>query len=155
MSNGIPQVLPSGLLERLQSRLPAFAGLALRHQHHIARMLWDYANNRYQHRRYSGAAFSVEYMRSLWGNLRTRNKVVREFFSNIQGDNHSHLISEFNPYDFLGHVLVEYLEDDSPIDLLSDGKKMRMPPKPILSRAANKDLEVTHAKHSKWCHGSP
>ena len=150
MANGFPLVLPSGLLELLRCKLPAFAGLALRHQHHIARMLWDYANNRYQHRRYSGAAFSVEYMRSVWGNLRTRDKVVCEFFSNIQGDNISHLISDFRPYDFLGYVLVEYLEDDYPTDLLDNGKKMRMPPNPILSRAANQDLDVTHAKHSKW-----
>ena len=150
MANGTPLVLPSGLLELLRSRLPAFAGLALRHQHHIARMLWDYANNRYQHRKYSGAAFSVDYMRALWGNLRTRNRIARDFFSNIQGDNLSHFISDFTPYDFLGYVLVDFLEDETPIDFLDDGKRMRMPPNPILSRAANKDLEVMHAKHSRW-----
>ena len=150
MANGIPHVLPSGLLELLQNRLPNFAALTDRHQHHIAQMLWDYANNRYQHRRYSGAAFSVDYMRALWGNLQTRNRIVREFFANIQGDNISHLISDFTPYDFLGHVLVNFLEDETPIDLLDEGKRMRMPLNPILSRAALNSPEVTHAKHSKW-----
>jgi hypothetical protein len=150
MVNGIPHVLPSGLVELLNTRVPIFAQLAVRHQVHIARMLWDFANNRFNHSRYDGAAFSVDYMKSVWGNLRTRNRVVRQFFTNIQGDNHSHLISSFSPFDFLGQVLVDFLEDDSLIDFLDDGKRMRLPPNPILSRAASNDHEVTHAKHSKW-----
>lgn len=150
MANGIPHAFPSGLVELLRQRIPIYAALPERHQNNIGRMLWDYANNRYQHRIYDGAAFSVEYMRSLWGNLRTRNRVVKEFFPNIQGDNISHLISDFNPYDFLGLVLVGFLEDDAPIDLLDGEKRMRMPPNPILSRAANNDPEVNNAKHSMW-----
>lgn len=63
-------------------------------------MLWDFANNLHQHTRDFGAAFSVEYMRDLWGNLRTRNFVVKDFFHCVQGDNISHLISSFTPYDF-------------------------------------------------------
>lgn len=150
MANGIPHAFPSGLVEFLRQRVPIYADLSQRHQYNIARMLWDFANNRYQHRIYDGAAFSVEYMRNLWGNLRTRNRVVKEFFPNIQGDNISHLISGFYPYDFLGLVLVDFLEDEIPIDFLDGDKRMRMPPKPILSRAASDDPEVTHAKHSMW-----
>lgn len=150
MANGTHHAHTSGLLELLKIRLPMFAALPAHHQQHIARMLWDYANNRYQHIRYSGAAFSAEYMRALWGNLRTRNKVVRDFFTNIQGDNQSHLISSFTPYDFLGQVLVDYLEDETPIDFLDGNKLMRMPPSPIRSRAASDNSDVTHAKHSKW-----
>jgi hypothetical protein len=147
---GIPNTLPSGLVELLRQRLEIFAAQSERHQHHIARMLWDYANNRYQHAQHSGAAFSVDYMKALWGNLRTRNRVVRQFFSNIQGDNISHLYSSFTPYDFLGEVLVEYLEDESPINLLDGNKRLRMPQSPILSRAASDNPEVVHAKHAKW-----
>lgn len=150
MENGIPHAFPSGLVELLRQRVPIYADLSQRHQCNIARMLWDFANNRYQHRIYDGAAFSVEYMRNLWGNLRTRNHVVAKFFRNIQGDNISHLISDFTPYDFLGVVLVEFLEDDTPIDLIDGEKRMRMPPNPILSRAANNDPEVNNAKHSMW-----
>jgi hypothetical protein len=150
VANGTHHVHTSGLLELLKIRLPMFADLPDRHQRHIARMLWDYANNRYQHIRHDGAAFSVKYMRALWGNLETRNKVVHDFFTNIQGDNHSHLISCFTPYDFLGQVLVDYLEDETPVDFLDGDKMMRMPPSPIRSRAARNNSDVTHAKHSKW-----
>jgi hypothetical protein len=79
--------LPAGLLEHLRDRCSGFADLSARHQRHIAQMLWDFANNRYQHTRDFGAAFSVEYMRDLWGNLRTRNIVVKDFFHCFQGDN--------------------------------------------------------------------
>lgn len=155
MSNGVFSVSPSGLEDLLIQRLPQFAALRQSHQHHIAKMLWDYANSRYRHRRYMGAAFSVEYMKELWGNLGVRNRVVRDFFENIQGGKDSHLISNYTPYDFLGKVLVEFLEDQTPIDLMVDGKRMKMPPNPILSRAASDDPEVTHAKKSKWQGISP
>lgn len=155
MSNGVFSVSPSGLEDLLIQRLPQFAALSKSHQHHIAKMLWDFANNRYRHSRYKGAAFPVEYMNALWGNRNTRNRVVRDFFDNIQGGKDSHLISSYTPCDFLGKVLVEFLEDETPIDFMVDGKKMRMPPSPILSRAANNDPEVTHAKKSKWRGVSP
>ncbi len=150
MANGIPHAFPSVLVELLRQRLPIFAALSVRHQTHIARMLWDYANNRYQHILYDGAAFSVDYMKALWGNLQTRNNVVRHFFTNIQGDDVSNLISSFTPYDFLGQVLVDFLEDESPFDLLDGVSRMRMPPNVILSRAANDNPDVVNAKHSKW-----
>ena len=95
MASGLPSVFPTQLVELLVRRLPAFAELSNRHRHNIARMLWDYANNRYQHNKYSGAAFSVGYMEDLWGNRRTRNQVVRNFFSCLQGDNHCHQMSNF------------------------------------------------------------
>ena len=152
MVNGLASILPSGLIEHLQSSIPRFAALADRHQQHIARMLWDYANSRYQHRRYGGAAFSTDYMRALWGSLRTRNRIVKDFFVSIQGDNLNHLISDFAPYDFLGRAFVDYLEDETPIDFLDGAKRMRMPINPILSRAASNNPEVRFPKHSKW-HG--
>lgn len=155
MSNSVFSVSPSGLEDLLIQRLPHFAALRQSHQHHIAKMLWDYANSRYRHRRYTGAAFSVEYMKELWGNLGVRNRVLRDFFENIQGGKDSHLISSYTPHDFLGKVLVEFLEDQTPIDLIVDGKRMKMPLNPILSRAACDDPEVTHVKKSKWQGISP
>ena len=149
MATGIHSVFPTQLLELMVKRLPAFAELSNRHRHNIARMLWDYANNRYQHDRYAGAAFSVGYMEDLWGNRRTRNQVVSNFFDCIQGDNHSHLMSNFTPRKFLGEVLLEYLEDDTPVDFMDGDRLMRTPPSPILSRAANKDTDKL-AKHSQW-----
>jgi hypothetical protein len=149
MASGIPSVFPTQLVELLVKRLPAFAELSTRHRYNIARMLWDYANNRYQHSRYAGAAFSVGYMEDLWGNRRTRNQVVPNFFSCNQGDNHSHLMSNYSPYKFLGEVLLEYLEDVTPIDFMDGDKLMRMPPNPVLSRAATKDPNKL-AKHSQW-----
>jgi hypothetical protein len=83
MSNGVFSVSPSGLEDLLILRLPQFAALRQSHQHHIAKMLWDYANNRYRHRRYEGAAFPLEYMDDLWGNRNTRNRIVSDYFSNI------------------------------------------------------------------------
>ena len=150
MAKGIPHAFPSGLVEFIRQRVPIYADLSLRHEYKIGQMLWDFANNRYQHCIYDGAAFSLAYMRNMWGNLCTRNEVVKKFFQNIQGDNISHLISDFKPYDFLGVVLVDYLEDDTPIDLLDGEKRMRIPPNPILSRAANDNPDVVNAKHSKW-----
>lgn len=155
MSNGVFSVSPSGLEDLLIQRLPQFAALRQSHQHHIAKMLWDYANSRYRHRRYTGAAFSVDYMKELWGNLGVRNRVVRDFFDNTQGGILDHLISSYTPYDFLGKVLVEFLEDQTPIDLMVNGKRMKMPSNPILSRAASEDPRVTHAKKSKWQGVSP
>lgn len=155
MAYGVFSVSPSGLEDLLIQRLPQFAALRQSHQHHIAKMLWDFANNRYKHIQYDGAAMSVEYMDALWGNRRIRNRVVRDFFTNIQGGNDTHLMSSFNPYDFLGKVLVEFLEDPTPIDFLVDDKRMKMPPNPILSRAASDDPKVTHAKKSKWQGVSP
>ena len=155
MSNGVFSVFPSGLEDLLIQRLPQYAALRKSHQHHIAKMLWDYANNRYRHSRYDGAAFPVKYMDALWGNRDIRNRVMSDYFSNIQGDNISHLMSSYSPYAFLGNVLVEFLEDPTPIDLMVDGKRMKLPPNPILSRAASDDPEVTHAKKSKWQGVSP
>jgi hypothetical protein len=155
MPNSVFSVSLSGLQELLILRLPQFAALRYSHQHHIAKMLWDYANNRYRHSKYEGAAFPVEYMNALWGNRNTRNRIVSDYFSNIQGDNISRLMSSYTPKDFLGKVLVEFLEDQTPIELLVDGKRMKMPPNPILSRAASDDPEVTHAKKSKWQGISP
>jgi hypothetical protein len=155
MSNGVFSVFPSGLEDLLIQRLPQFAALRQSHQHHIAKMLWDFANNRYRHSKSQGAAFSVEYMDALWGNRGIRNRIVPDYFSNSQGDNIGHLMSSYTPKDFLGRVLVEFLEDQTPIDLMVDGKRMKMPPNPILSRAASDDPEVTHAKKSKWQGISP
>jgi len=149
MVTGVFSVFPTQLVELLVKRLPAFAKLSTRHRTNIARMLWDYANNRYQHNKYSGAAFSVGYMDELWGNRRTRNLVVRDYFGCIQGSNISHQMSTYSPYDFLGEVLLEYLEDDTPIDFMDGDSLMRMPPSPILSRAAKKDPDKL-AKHSQW-----
>jgi hypothetical protein len=132
MPNSVFSVSLSGLQELLILRLPQFAALRYSHQHHIAKMLWDYANNRYRHSKYEGAAFPVEYMNALWGNRNTRNRIVSDYFSNIQGDNISRLMSSYTPKDFLGKVLVEFLEDQTPIELLVDGKRMKMPPNPIL-----------------------
>jgi hypothetical protein len=101
------------------------------------------------------AEFPVEYMDELWGNRGVRNRVVRDFFENIQGDKDSHLMSSYTPYDFLGKVLVEFLEDPTPIDLMVNGKRMKLPPNPILSRAASDDPAVTHPKKSKWQGISP
>jgi hypothetical protein len=150
MSLNVFSVSPSGLEDLLIQRLPQFAALRKSHQHHIAKMLWDYANNRYRHSRYDGAAFPVEYMDPLWGNRGIRNRIVRDFFTNIQGGNDDHLMSSYTPYDFFGKALVEFLEDQTPIDLMMDGKRLSMPPNPILSRASSNDPEVTHAKKSKW-----
>lgn len=61
-------------------------------------------------------------------NRRTRNRIVADYFSNIQGGILDHLISSYTPYEFLGKVLVEFLEDPTPIDLLVDGNRMKMPP---------------------------
>ena len=155
MSNGVFSVSPSGLEDLLFQRLPQYAALRKSHQHHVAKMLWDFANNRYRHSKYAGAAFPVEYMDALWGNRRIRNRIVSDYFSNIQGGILDHLISSYKPYEFLGKVLVEFLEDQTPIDLLVDGKRMKMPPNPILSRAASYDPQVTHAKKSKWQGISP
>ena len=155
MSNSVFSVSPSGLEDLLIQRLPQFAALRKSHQHHIAKMLWDFANNRYRHSKYQGAAFSVEYMDELWGNRGVRNRVVSNFFKNTQGDNIGHLMSSYTPKDFLGKVLVEFLEDQTPIDLMIDGKRMKMPSNPILSRAASDDPKVTHAKKSKWQGVSP
>lgn len=155
MAYGVFSVSPSGLEDLLIQRLPKFAALRMSHQHHIAKMLWDFANNRYKHIQYDGAAMSVEYMNALWGNRSVRNRVVRDFFTNIQGGNDTHLMSSFKPYEFLGKVLVEFLEDPTPIDFLVDGKRMKMPPNPIRSRVASDAPEVTHAKHSKWQGVSP
>ncbi len=149
MAAGVPSVLPSQLVELLVKRLPAFAELSTRHRTNIARMLWDYTNNRYRHNKYSGGAFSVGYMDDLWGNRRTRNQVVSNFFDCIQGDNHSHQMSNFTPFDFLGEVLLEYLEDDTSIDFMDADRLMRTPPSPILSRAASKDPNKL-GKHSQW-----
>ena len=155
MSNGAFSVSPSGLEDLLVQRLPQFAVLRQSHQHHIAKMLWDFANNRYRHSRYKGAAFPVEYMDALWGNRGIRNRIVSDYFSNTQGGIIDHLMSSYTPYDFLGKVLVEFLEDETPIDFMVDGKRMRLPPNPILSRAASDDPEVTHAKKSRWQGISP
>jgi hypothetical protein len=155
MAYGVFSVSPSGLEDLLIQRLPQFAALRKSHQHHIAKMLWDFANNRYRHSRYEGAAFPVKYMDALWGNRGIRNRIVSDYFSNTQGGIIDHLMSSYMPKDFLGTVLVEYLEDETPIDFIVDGKKMRMPPSPILSRAASDDPEVTHAKKSKWQGVSP
>jgi hypothetical protein len=155
MAYGVFSVSPSGLEDLLIQRLPQFAALRKSHQHHIVKMLWDFANNRYRHSEYQGAAFPVKYMDELWGNRRIRNRIVSDYFSNTQGDNISHLMSSYTPKDFLGKVLVEFLEDPTPIDLLVDGKRMKMPPNPILSRAASEDPEVTYAKKSKWQGVSP
>ena len=152
MSSSVFSVSPSGLADLLIQRLPQFAALLQSHQHHIANMLWDFANNRYRHSKYEGAAFPVKYMDALWGNRGIRNRIVSDYFSNTQGDNISHLMSSYTPYDFLGKFLLEFLEDQTPIDLMVGGKRMKMPPNPILSRAASDDPEVTHAKKSKW-HG--
>jgi hypothetical protein len=155
MSKGVFSVSPSGIEDLLIQRLPQFAALRQSHQHHIAKMLWDFANNRYRHSRFKGAAFPVEYMDALWGNRGVRNRVVRDFFENIQGDKDSHLMSSFTPYDFLGELLVEFLEDPTPIDLMVNGKRMKLPPNPILSRAASDDPAITHPKKSKWQGISP
>ena len=155
MSNGAFSVSPSGLEDLLIQRLPQFAALRKSHQHHIAKMLWDFANNRYRHSRYKGAAFPVKYMDALWGNRGIRNRIVSDYFSNTQGGIIDHLMSSYTPKDFVGKVLVEFLEDETPIDFMVDGKQMRMPPSPILSRAASDDPEVTHAKKSKWQGVSP
>lgn len=155
MAYGVFSVSPSGLEDLLIQRLPQFAALRQSHQHHIAKMLWDFANNRYRHSKYEGAAFPVEYMDALWGNRNTRNRVVRDFFDNTQGGILDHLISSYEPYEFLGKVLVEFLEDQTPIDLMVNGKRMKMPSNPILSRAASEDPRVIHAKKSKWQGVSP
>ena len=97
----------------------------------------------------------MEYMNALWGNRRTRNRIVADYFSNIQGGILDHLISSYRPYEFLGKVLVEFLEDPTLIDLLVDGNRMKMPPNPILSRAASDDPQVTNAKKSRWQRISP
>lgn len=155
MAYGVFSVSPSGLEDLLIQRLPQFAALRKSHQHHIAKMLWDFANNRYRHSRYEGAAFPVKYMDALWGNRGIRNRIVSDYFSNTQGGIIDHLMSSYTPKDFVGKFLVEFLEDETPIDFMVDGKKMRMPPSPILSRAASDDPEVTHAKKSRWQGVSP
>ena len=72
--------------------MPSFLALSARHQQNIAQMLWDYASSRYRHFD-GGAALSAEYMEELWGNRRIRNRVVPEFFGNVQGGNISVVVS--------------------------------------------------------------
>lgn len=139
---------PSGLIDLLCRRIPRFAALSPRHRVNIAKMLWDFTSGRYRHRNGTGAAFSVTYNESVWGSRRTRNKVVKEYFDVIQGSNVDHQFSAFEPYDFLGEVLLEFLHDPKPIDLLKDGKRMSLPKKAILSRAAAD--HASNAKHSVW-----
>jgi len=127
--------------------MPSFLGLPARHQQNIAQMLWDYASSRYRHFD-RGAAFSVGYMEKLWGNRRIRNRVVPEFFVNVQGGNISHEFSSYSPYVDIGSVLVEYLGDRKIVDLLADGKRMRLPRSVILSRADS-------GKHTAWKGASP
>jgi hypothetical protein len=128
------------LIERL--KMPSFLALPARHQQNIAQMLWDYASSRYRHFD-GGAAFSVIYMEKLWGNRRIRNRIVKEFFSADQGGNINHKFSSYWPYEDIGSVLIEYLEDRKVVDLLADGKKMSLPRSVILSRADS-------GKHSAW-----
>jgi hypothetical protein len=149
------RVIPSGLGDLLRTELPEFARLSEQHQANVAQMLWDYASARFRHGRYPGAAFSVVYMRRLWGNLRTRNRVVRGFFSVVQGDNIMRQLSSYEPYDTVGNVLVQFLQDKRPVDLLHDGRRLSIPRRPILSRAANGDPAGTHGKNSVWRHTMP
>ena len=122
--------------------MPSFLALSPRHQQIIAQMLWDCTSSRYRHFD-GGAALSVEYMDELWGNRRIRNRVVRDFFSADQGGNINHKSSSYWPYEDIGSVLIEYLEDRKVVDLLADGKKMSLPRSVILSRADS-------GKHSAW-----
>ena len=139
----------------LRAELPDFAGLPELHQAKIAQMLWDYASARFRHRHHSAAGFSVDYMRRLWGNLGTRNRVVGMFFSVIQGDNKSHQLSAYTPYDVLGNALVKFLVDERPVTLLKDGKRLPVPRRPVMSRAANDADDVTYAKNSVWRQVTP
>jgi hypothetical protein len=110
-------------------------------------MLWDFGSSRYRHFD-GGAAFSVEYMEELWGNRRIRNRVVPDFFSADQGGKINHKFSSYWPYEDIGSVLIEYLEDRKIVDLLADGKKMCLPRSVILSRADS-------GKHTAWKGATP
>ena len=149
------RVLPAGLVDRLQTESPPFANLPERHQANVAQMLWDYASARHRHKRLAGAAFSTTYMRRLWGNLRARNRVVPEFFCVIQGDNIGHHFSSYEPYDAIGNILVQFLRDERPVELLHNGRRLSLPRRPVLSRAANDDPAVIHPKNSVWQRAMP
>jgi len=80
---------PSELLTLVEEEYPPFGRLKKAHQQHLATMLWQFASPAYAHRSWPGASFSSQSQEALWGNRRTRNTYVGEYFSVIQGDNHS------------------------------------------------------------------
>ena len=148
---GFPDPFPSELLELVSRRHPSFKALNKAYQHRLVGMLWDFANPAYRHKAWKGAAFSSQSQEKLWGNRRTRNSYVAEYFAVRQGGNIEHLMNAFAPRDFMGQALLEYLESPEPMIFRHlDGKKMASPRKVILSRASNNDLSVKHAKHSVW-----
>ncbi len=153
---GLPDPFPIDLIDFITRQHPSFGKLKAVHQLRLAGMLWDFANPAYQHKTWDGAAFSSQSQERLWGDRRTRNNYVGEYFSVQQGGNIEHLKNAFAPRDFMGRALLEYLESPELIALRhADGTKMALPRSVIQSRATIDNPEVEHAKRSVWNDVSP
>lgn len=153
---GFSDSLPDELLAFIAKHQPGFACLREVHQQRLARMLWQFTNPAQRHRAWGGAAFSSKAQEKLWGNRRTRNAYVGEYFSVIQGDNIGGMWNSFLPMDFMGRALMEFLRSPKPMVLREPGgKKMAMPRNVVLSRAVRHHPEVKHAKHSVWARVRP
>jgi hypothetical protein len=96
------------------------------------------------------AYFSTEQMRALWGNLRTRNAVVKDFFIVIQGGKQQKKTNSYEPYTELHDPLIAYLRDIAPVALTKDGKKLSLPITPIASRTAFGNPEKLSLRNSVW-----
>ena len=153
---GLPDPFPIDLIDFITRQHPSFGKLKASHQHRLAGMLWDFANPAYQHETWNGAAFSSQSQEQLWGDRRTRNNYVAEYFGVLQGGNIEHLKNSFTPRDFMGQALLEYLESPDPIALRhADGTRMALPRRVIQSRATMDNPAVEHAKRSVWNDVSP
>lgn len=153
---GLPDPFPIDLIDFITKQHPSFGKLKAIHQHRLTGMLWDFANPAYQHKMWDGAAFSSQSQEQLWGDRRTRNNYVAEYFGVLQGGNIEHLKNSFTPMDFMGRALLEYLASPELIAFRHpDGKRMAFPRSVIHSRATIDNPAVQHAKHSVWNDVSP
>lgn len=147
----VAEPFPSDLLEYIDQEHPAFRLLKESHRHHLALMLWKFSNPAYRHKAWNGASFSSDSQEKLWGNRRTRNNYVADYFSVLQGGNLDRRTNAFTPMDFMGRALLRYLRSPEPIVLKkADGKRMPLPRSVILSRARSPDPDVQYAKHAVW-----
>ena len=144
--------MPRSLVSFIETEHPPFRDLLASHKRHIAYMLWLWAYGRFRHSVYpSSAAFSKEVLEDIWGNLDTQRAVCKGYFAVIQGDKFNKYASAYQPMDFLGRALIQCLKSKSPDELIEpSGRLLALPRNVIRTRAANRDPNVTHAKHSVW-----
>jgi hypothetical protein len=87
-----------------------FRGLSASNQRRIVTMLWAWSMPRYKHK-YSTvlASFHSDWLRGLWGNLRTMHSVLGPRYFNVApGSNVKHYTNGYKPYRFLAEALVDF-----------------------------------------------